>query len=139
MLRAKSCSKLVLVIAAVVVFGLVSGAVAAEKSGTEFNYPVAKSTGDLGFYKQPDQIEPYPVIKGSKVKNIILCIGDGMGLGHVTLARLAVLGAEGKLYMERMPVAGFVRTHSASSLVTDSAASGTAMATGFKTNNRIDK
>lgn len=44
-------------------------------------------------------------------------------------------GPGGTLYMERMPVGGFVRTHSANSLVTDSAAAGTALASGVKTNN----
>ena len=39
--------------------------------------------------------------------------------------------------MERMPVTGLINTHSANSLVTDSAAAGTALATGYKTNNRM--
>ena len=70
-----------------------------------------------------------------KVDNIILCIGDGMGLGQVAFARMKSAGLDGKLQTEQMPVTGIMRTHSANSAVTDSAASGTAMASGFKTNN----
>jgi len=70
-----------------------------------------------------------------KVDNIIFCIGDGMGLGQVAFARMKSAGLDGKLQTEQMPVTGIMRTHSADSAVTDSAASGTAMACGFKTNN----
>lgn len=65
-------------------------------------------------------------------KNVILLIGDGMGPAQVTLARLTL----GKpLSMDSMPVGGFAKTQSANSVVTDSAAAGTALATGHKTNN----
>jgi alkaline phosphatase len=64
-------------------------------------------------------------------KNIILFIGDGMGPAQVTAGKVA----KGTLEMERCPVTALVTTWSASSLVTDSAASGTAMATGIKTKN----
>ena len=64
-------------------------------------------------------------------KNIILFIGDGMGLPQVTAGKVI----KGKLEMERCPVTGLVTTWSSSSLVTDSAAAATALATGEKTNN----
>ncbi|MCU0639244.1 MAG: alkaline phosphatase [Candidatus Krumholzibacteria bacterium] len=63
--------------------------------------------------------------------NIILFIGDGMGIAHLTAARIAC----GKLHMERFEVAGLLTTWSSDELVTDSAASATAMATGVKTRN----
>lgn len=67
-----------------------------------------------------------------KAKNVILLIGDGMGYAHVTAARLA----QGKkLHMDQIKTTGTMTTASANSIVTDSAAAGTAMATGFKTNN----
>ena len=69
------------------------------------------------------------------IKNIIFCIGDGMGLGQTTLARMKTAGPDGMLCIERMPVIGLVRTHSANALRTDSAAAGTALASGVKTNN----
>jgi alkaline phosphatase len=89
---------------------------------------------DLSFYQVSTDTTPYPLGVG-KVRNVIVCIGDGMGLNQIALARLKVAGADGKLYMERMPVTGLVRTHSTSSLVTDSAAAGTALASGVKTTN----
>jgi alkaline phosphatase len=64
-------------------------------------------------------------------KNIILFIGDGMGLSQVTAGKIA----KGRLEMERCPVAGFCTTWSDGSLVTDSAAAATALATGVKTRN----
>jgi alkaline phosphatase len=70
-----------------------------------------------------------------EVKNIILLIGDGMGFGQVTLARLSAAGKKGRLHMESFPVTGYMKNHSADALVTDSAASATAMACGIKTNN----
>jgi len=71
----------------------------------------------------------------SKAKNVILFIGDGMGLSHLTAARIKSAGTQGRLHIESMPVVGLLRTHSADNLVTDSAAAATALATGFKTNN----
>ena len=70
-----------------------------------------------------------------QVRNIILFIGDGMGIGQITLARLALVGADGQLNIDRFPYTGFLKTHSANDIVTDSAAAGTALATGQKTNN----
>lgn len=64
-------------------------------------------------------------------RNVILLIGDGMGTSQLTAAKYV----KGELEVERCPVAGFVTTHSATKLVTDSAAAGTAMATGYKTKN----
>jgi alkaline phosphatase len=72
------------------------------------------------------------VLAGEKPpKNIILYIGDGMGLSQVTAGKVA----KGKLEMERCPVTGFVTTWSANFLVTDSAAAATALSTGVKTRN----
>ena len=67
-----------------------------------------------------------------KAKNIVLLIGDGMGLGQIS----ASLFQHGKpLQLEQFPVVGFQKTFSKDNLVTDSAASATAMATGQKTIN----
>jgi alkaline phosphatase len=72
---------------------------------------------------------------GEAPKNIILLIGDGMGVGAITAARCAGPGADGKLAMDTMPVIGLIKTHPAKGLLTDSAAAATALATGVKTNN----
>lgn len=67
--------------------------------------------------------------------NIILLIGDGMGPHHRSAARYLSVGPDGSLAMDEMPVSGSARTYSANNLVTDSAASGTAIASGVKTDN----
>ncbi len=68
-------------------------------------------------------------------KNIILMIGDGMGFSQLTLGRLA----KGSLAIEECPVGGVMTTHPlpSSGVITDSAAAGTALATGYKTDNGI--
>lgn len=101
-------------------------------------YPAGDdSTLDISFYKPPADTETYPNIKGKEVKNVILLIGDGMSFNQFSIARIKGAGLDGKLYMEKLPVTGIMRTHSANNIVTDSAASGTALACGIKTNNKM--
>ncbi len=65
-------------------------------------------------------------------KNIVLMIGDGMGLGQIT----AGMYANGnKIHLEKFPVIGLQKTYSYNDLITDSAAGATAMACGVKTYN----
>lgn len=68
-----------------------------------------------------------------QVKNVILMIGDGMGLAHV--AATSISQDNKPLNLERAHSIGLTKTHSATNRVTDSAASGTAIATGTKTYN----
>ena len=68
----------------------------------------------------------------AKVRNVILLIGDGMGNGAVNAAMYA---NGGELTMTNLKTMGYVRTQSADNFTTDSAASGTAYATGQKTKN----
>lgn len=77
----------------------------------------------------PVSTSPAPVSRTPD--NVILMIGDGMGVSQVTAARIEL----GPLHMERLPVGGFATTFASNRLVTDSAASGTAMATGHKSYN----
>jgi alkaline phosphatase len=66
--------------------------------------------------------------------SIILMIGDGMGYEHVELARLVEVGEFGSLFMQDSDWNASMTTYAANAAVTDSAASGTAIATGTKTN-----
>ncbi len=69
-------------------------------------------------------------------KNIILIIGDGMGPNDITLAEENVEGVyDFGLVLNQIKNHGLVTTHSADAEITDSAASGTALSTGVKTNN----
>jgi alkaline phosphatase len=66
------------------------------------------------------------------VKNIIFMIGDGMSYAQIEGTENAI----GKqLEMRKFPVSGTITTHAADKRITDSGAGGTALATGFKSNN----
>ena len=67
----------------------------------------------------------------SEVKNVILLIGDGMGLAQSYAAYLA---NDKSLSMYTMPYTGLSITSCADREVTDSGAGGTAIATGHKAN-----
>jgi alkaline phosphatase len=73
-----------------------------------------------------------------KAKNVILFIGDGMSLAHRVAARVLSKGiaegkARGKLTIDDMPHMALVATAGSDSIVTDSANSASAYATGHKT------
>jgi alkaline phosphatase len=68
--------------------------------------------------------------------NAILIIGDGMGIGQLSTASLILHGPYGEMTLETAPVTGLMKTHAGNLPVTDSAASSTAMATGFKVPKR---
>ena len=71
--------------------------------------------------------------KMGKVKNVILLIGDGMGLAQI---HAGLTANHGDLHLAHFLNIGFSKTASSDSYITDSAAGGTAMATGHKTRNR---
>lgn len=77
------------------------------------------------------------IAAGAQAKYIFYFIGDGMGFGQTmftnTYKRLAL--NDKPLTMTTLPVQSVCTTYSASSPVTDSAAAGTALATGHKTRN----
>ncbi len=68
------------------------------------------------------------------VKNVIVMVGDGMGLAHISQANYL---SNDTLFIDRVENIALTKTHSASHKVTDSAASGTAFAIGHKTNNGV--
>jgi alkaline phosphatase len=70
-------------------------------------------------------------------KNVILFIGDGMGPEQVKAAGMYANGAAGTLNFESFAGLATATTYSANAAVTDSAASGTAIATGHKVNNGV--
>lgn len=70
-------------------------------------------------------------------RNVILFIGDGMGFSELHLARLQGVGTGGKLAMDELPYLTAMTTHALDAVVTDSAASATAIASGKKTNNHM--
>lgn len=64
--------------------------------------------------------------RGGPIKNIIILVGDGMGVAHRTIGRLARYGVtagtpDGFLAMDKFPGTGLITTHSLNSIITDSA------------------
>lgn len=74
---------------------------------------------------EPVSLKQYP-------KNIILMIGDGMGITQITAG---MYSNGNKLNLEAFPIVGLHKPYSSNSLITDSAAGATAFASGVKTYN----
>jgi alkaline phosphatase len=78
-------------------------------------------------------------VKAPKAKNIILFIGDGMGVSTVTAARIlegqlrGESGEENLLSFERFPDVGLIKTYNTNQQTPDSAGTITAIVTGAKT------
>ncbi len=101
----------------------------AQEANREITAQLAEAYAELQSTYTPDfKVDG----TNAKVNNVILLIGDGMGHGAVNAAMYANGGA---LTMTNLRTFGLVRTQSADNFTTDSAASGTAYATGQKTNN----
>lgn len=77
---------------------------------------------------------------GQQAKYVFYFIGDGMGVNQVNGTQTYLAALEGRigttpLCFTQFPYAALVTTYSATNGVTDSAAAGTALATGHKTKN----
>ena len=87
----------------------------------------------LQYYATPN---PYEIVDvtmppvDNEVRNVIIMIGDGMGLEQVSCAWVV---NHGKLNLDRFPTVGLSRTYCTNELITDSGAGGTALAAGMKT------
>ena len=79
------------------------------------------------------------VNSNKKVKNVILLIGDGMGITQTYVAERYKEEIENGhlVLLTNFKTKGTITTYSLSSEVTDSAAAGTALLSGYKTNNRM--
>lgn len=73
-------------------------------------------------------------LQAKNPKNVIIMIGDGMGISQVYAAMVA---NGNKLNIERCTNTGFSKTYSYSHFTTDSGAGGTAIACGVKTRNNM--
>jgi alkaline phosphatase len=76
-----------------------------------------------------------------RARNVILFIGDGMGISTITAARILEgqqqgrSGEENRLGFEDFPQTALVRTYSANQQVSDSAPTATAIVTGWHAND----
>lgn len=79
----------------------------------------------------------------NKAKNIIIFIGDGMGISTLTAARIregqlrGELGEDNYLSFEKFPNTALVKTYATNAQVNDSAGTATAIFTGVKTNANV--
>jgi alkaline phosphatase len=79
--------------------------------------------------------------RGRRARNVILFVGDGMGISTVTAARIldgqrrGVDGEGNRLSFEEFPATGLVRTFTANQQTSDSAPTATAMVTGWLAND----
>ncbi|MDP3493790.1 MAG: alkaline phosphatase [Hyphomonadaceae bacterium] len=77
----------------------------------------------------------------ARAKNVILFVGDGMGISTITAARIyagQMKGLDGESYqlaMEKLPYSAFSKTYTHDSQVADSAPTAVAMTTGVKSYN----
>lgn len=97
-------------------------------------FTVVGCGGDKG-EENKKELDPIQYIEYGNVttaKNIILLIGDGMGMEQV---RAGQIYQGDYLYMQKIPNNVKVETRSADNSITDSAAAGTALSTGKRTNN----
>ena len=84
--------------------------------------------------------QPSGVAPGSVAKNVILFIGDGMGISTVTAIRIldgqqkGMPGEENVLSFERFPQLALSKTYEVDQQVGESAGTATAIMTGRKTN-----
>ena len=80
------------------------------------------------------------LVANGQAKYVFYFIGDGMGVNQVNAAEMYLAEKEGQIGIEpllftQFPTMGVSTTFSATNSVTDSAAAGTALATGHKTYN----
>lgn len=89
-----------------------------------------------------EAIEAAPA-RADRARNVILFVGDGMGVSTVTAARVhkgeaaGGGGEDASLSFESFPNLALARTHSHDALVTDSAAGITGLMAGVKTANGV--
>lgn len=82
-------------------------------------------------------------IRKSKAKNVILFIGDGMGVSTLTAARIfegqrrGESGEENRLSFEQFPYSALSKTYSANQQTSDSAPTAAAIMTGIKTDEGV--
>lgn len=94
--------------------------------------------GAIEVAKNAQEVEDIINQRG-RAKNIILFVGDGMGISTVTASRIlagqnkGMMGEENELSFDKMPFAGLIKTYNTNQQTPDSAGTATAMLTGVKT------
>lgn len=93
--------------------------------------------------QRADSLSRIPPAKRGAAKNIILFVGDGMGVSTVTAARIlegqlkGLAGEENLLSFEQLPHTALIKTYNVDAQTPDSAGTMTALMTGVKTNSGL--
>ena len=100
----------------------------------------ATFTDATGTASARSEIDVIDIGGRGRIRNVIVMLGDGMGVAHRTAARLVKYGVtagqpNGYLAMDRFPGTGLVTTHSLNSIVTDSAPGMASYVTGNHSQN----
>jgi alkaline phosphatase len=100
----------------------------------------ASQTGNAWYQASEQQIaNKQSLAAGRKAKNVILFVGDGMGVSTLTAARILEgqraggNGEENLLSFEKFPYTALVKTYNVDAQTPDSAGTMTAMVSGVKT------
>jgi alkaline phosphatase len=100
----------------------------------------ATFTDTTGTSTATSDVEVIDVGGRGSIRNVIILLGDGMGIAHRTAARLVKFGVtagqpNGYLAMDLFPGTGLITTHSLNSIVTDSAPGMACYVTGNHSQN----
>lgn len=114
-------------------------------SGVSAQTLPGSQTGDAYFQESARQLSATlaTVPNTGRARNVIIFVGDGMGLSTVVASRIfegqqrGVDGESNSLVFERFPYAALSKTYSVDVQVTDSAAGITAIMTGTKARNGV--
>ncbi|MEE4110896.1 MAG: alkaline phosphatase, partial [Halieaceae bacterium] len=102
------------------------------------NTPIPRHQRRSGWYRDAEA-SVFDARAGGGAKNVILFLGDGMGISTVTAARIFAgqraggPGEEHRLSFEHFPVTGLAKTYNVDSQTPDSAGTMSAIVTGVKT------
>lgn len=104
------------------------GSSLAHKGWHTLTAELTDATGTTTVSSRIQVIDPFERRHGRQqlTKNIVILLGDGMGVAHRTAARIVRHGVtagdpNGRLEMDKFPGLGLVSTHSLNSIITDSA------------------
>src|SRR5215472_5238810 len=99
-----------------------------QKSGETMNRYVLVTMAALSAAAAPAR---------AAAKNVILFLGDGVGVSSLNAASIYGYGRPQALFVQRMQHLALADSSTAKEWVTDAAAAATAMATGFKGRNGV--
>ncbi|XP_011187988.2 membrane-bound alkaline phosphatase-like [Zeugodacus cucurbitae] len=106
-----------------------------QHNGKAYSEP--EYTSDFWLQRSKEFVRQQASARRNKrvAKNVILFLGDGMGLTTFTAARNMLGGPEKQLSFEKFPYTGFSKTYSVNTMVPDSACTSTAYLCGVKGNH----